>query len=173
MKPAWWSLLLGLLLTLSALTPPAAGATDAPDEANIFIYHRFGDARYPSTNIDLQVFAQQLDWLKQQGRPVLSLGEVVRRLRAHEPLPAGCVVLTVDDAYRSFLDGAMPLLRRFGYPVTLFVNSDAVGAGGYLTWDELRKLAAEGVEIGNHSASHAYLLEHLPGESEDAWEQTM
>ncbi len=162
--------LLGLFLWgCCALLPAAAVASGSTGEANIFIYHRFGDPRYPSTNISLEAFAAQLAWLKDEGRPVLPLGDVVRRLATGEPLPEGCVVLTVDDAFRSFLEGGMPLLRRYHYPVTLFVNTDSVGAPGYLTWGELRALAAEGVEIGNHSATHDYLLEHRRGEGEEAW----
>lgn len=157
------------LVGCCTLLPAAAIAGSNTGEANIFIYHRFGDARYPSTNISLEVFAEQLAWLKAQGRPVLPLGEVVHRLAAGEPLPEGCVVLTVDDAFRSFLESGMPLLRRYHFPVTLFVNTNAVGAPGYLTWDELRTLAAEGVEIENHSATHDYLLEHRRGEGGAAW----
>lgn len=161
----------GLALALCLQPVAAAAATVAAShgEANVFIYHRFGDSRYPSTNIDLDVFARQLEWLQREHRPVLALGEIVRRLNAGESLPPGCVALTVDDAFRSFLEGGMPLLRKYGYPVTLFVNSDAVGASGYLGWEELRQLSAQGVEIGNHSASHAYLLEGRRGEGEEAW----
>ncbi|AMV72165.1 polysaccharide deacetylase family protein [Desulfuromonas carbonis] len=157
-------LIASILMSAPALSLPAPS-----NEAVVFIYHRFGDVRHPSTNIDLEVFAAQLAWLKAEKRPVLALGEIVRRLDAGEPLPQGCVALTVDDAYTSFLTGGMPLLRRFGFPVTLFVNTDAVGAADYLSWDELRGLAAEGVEIGNHSASHAYLLETRPGEDHATW----
>lgn len=171
MKRPLGLLLLGLFLAgcCSCLLPPSAVAVTSAGEANIFIYHRFGDARYPSTNISLEVFAAQLAWLKEQGRPVLSLGEVIHRLAVGDPLPEGCVVLTVDDAYRSFLENGMPLLRRYHFPVTLFVNTNAVGAPGYLTWNELRALVGEGVEIGNHSATHDYLLEHRHGEGEKAW----
>jgi peptidoglycan/xylan/chitin deacetylase (PgdA/CDA1 family) len=157
-----------LFLLLIALLVPAYSFA-AGGHANAFIYHRFGDDRYPSTDISAEDFAAQLRWLKKEGRPVLSLGEVVRRLRAGEALPEGCVVLTVDDAFRSFFETGMPLLRRYGFPVTLFVNTAAVGSPGYLDWAELKRLAGEGVEIGNHSRSHAYLLNRREGESTEDW----
>jgi len=159
---------LGLFL---ALYLQAFAASATAGQANIFIYHRFGEARYPSTNIALDVFSAQLRELREGDYSVLPLGEVVDRLRSGDPLPERCACLTVDDAFRSFLSGAMPLLRRHGFPVTLFVNTDAVGTPGYLDWDELRALAREGVEIGNHSASHAYLVENLPGEDDKAWRE--
>jgi hypothetical protein len=64
----------------------------------------------------------------------------------------------VDDGYKSFKSGAMPLLRKFGFPATLFVNTDAVGGSAYLNWDELQALQKQGIEIGNHSHSHAHFL---------------
>ena len=154
----------GLLLVFLSLIPPAWAG-----QANMFVYHRFGDARYPSTNIALEVFAKQLELLRTKEYTVLPLGDVVDRLTQGTPLPERCAVLTVDDGYESFLTGAMPLLRRYGYPVSLFVSTDSVGAPGYLGWDQLRALRDEGVEIGNHSASHPYLLDRQKGEDEAAW----
>lgn len=143
----------------------------AADEAHIFIYHRFGESRYPSTNVSLAVFEAQLQILKEKKANVITLGSLLQHLRAGSALPERCVVLTVDDAFTSFRDGGMPLLRRFGYPVTLFVNSDSIGSSGYLTWSELRRLAAEGIEIGNQSASHDYLLDRRRGESNAQWRE--
>ena len=152
-----------LWLLFSFFTPAWAG------QANMFVYHRFGDARYASTNIAVEVFAQQLELLRTKEYTVLPLGDVVDRLAQGTSLPERCAVLTVDDGYESFLTGAMPLLRRYGYPVSLFVSTDSVGAPGYLSWDQLRALRDEGVEIGNHSASHPYLLDRQKGEDEGAW----
>lgn len=157
-------LVLGLLLALSVPVNALAA-----DQANIFIYHRFGDSRYPSTNISLDDFAAHLQLLAEGDYHVMSLGAVVSAWQAGQTLPERTVVLTVDDAFSSFLSGAMPLLRRYGFPVTLFVNTDSVGDGQYLSWDQLRSLAAEGVEIGNHTASHLYLLNRRAGESRAQW----
>ncbi len=66
--------------------------------------------------------------------------------------------LTIDDGYSSFKSNAMPLLKKFGYPATLFINSESVGGGSYLDWNELKEVHNQGIEIGNHSHSHAYFL---------------
>jgi len=124
----------------------------------MFVYHRFGEPRLPSTNISLDTFANQLAYLSESNVPVLALSEVALRLKDKRPLPEHFVVLTVDDGYTSFLEGAMPLLRRYQFPVTLFVSSGSVGASGYLDWDQLRQLQKKGVEIGNHSHTHPHLV---------------
>jgi peptidoglycan/xylan/chitin deacetylase (PgdA/CDA1 family) len=138
-------------------------------QANIFIYHRFGESRYPSTNIDLKLFASHMQYLQDSGKLVLPLSEIVKHLQSGRTLPPGTVALTVDDAFDSFLENAMPILRKHRFPVTLFVNTDGVGGRGYLGWEQIRQLEREGVSIGNHTATHDYLLERKEGESRAAW----
>jgi len=154
-------------LLLLALQPTHAHA----GQVNMFIYHRFGEARYPSTNIDPKVFAAQLQYLADQRIPVLPLAKVVSALQQGQALPDRAVVLTVDDAFASFLDVAYPLLQRYRFPVALFVNTDSVGQPGYLDWEQLRFLVKSGVTIGNHTASHAYLLNRRKGEGDSGWRE--
>lgn len=151
-------LLLGVLCADSAL----AGA-------NVFLYHRFDEPKYASTSIASDVFAEQLAYLQEHQFRVLSLAEIVRRLRTGEALPEKCAAISVDDSFLSFQEKAMPLLRLYQYPVTLFVNSDSVGTRDYLSWKQLRSLMLEGVEIGNHSATHDYLIELREGEALEQW----
>ena len=143
----------------------------ALSQASLFIYHRFADPRHPSTDIAAEDFKAHLDILQREGFAVVTLERVVASLEGGAPLPERCAVITVDDAYRSFLTVAWPLLKHYGYPATLFVSTDNVGGGDFLNWEELRQLRDEGVEIGNHSASHGHLLERLAGESEGDWEK--
>jgi len=138
-------------------------------QANVFTYHRFNDSRYPSTSISVIDFQAQLDLLHRQGFVVLKLGEVVERLLAGTGLPSRCAVITVDDAYRSFFTDGWPLLKQYGFPATLFVSTDSVGGNDFLSWHELVELRKAGVEIGNHSASHAHLVDRLPGERDHEW----
>ncbi|SEA67874.1 Polysaccharide deacetylase [Desulfuromusa kysingii] len=140
-------------------------------QVNAFIYHRFGETRYPSTNISADIFSQQLDFLTQSKIEVITLGDVANHLIQKTALPEHAVSLSIDDAYRSFYDVGMPIIRRYGFPVTLFVNTDAVGTSGYLSWSELKELSVEGVEIGNHTASHAYLVDRQQGETFNQWQE--
>lgn len=141
------------------LTVFTSGEADAQnDEFVCFVYHRFGDDRYPSTNISLETFRAQLTFLKDEGYWVVTLGEAIQKLQSGDGVPDKTVVLTVDDGYASFLTGAMPLLKEFGYRATLFINTESVGGRTYLNWEELKQIQADGIEIGNHSDTHAYFL---------------
>ena len=151
---------------------PGSRATAASDwESVVFIYHRFDEARYPSTNISIDDFSAHLAILKAEQIQVLRLIDLAEAMASGKPLPARSVVLTVDDAFTSFLTGAWPLLREAGFPVTLFVNTGSVGRPGYLDWDQLRSLEAAGVDIANHTVSHAHLINRLEGESPADWRQ--
>jgi peptidoglycan/xylan/chitin deacetylase (PgdA/CDA1 family) len=140
------------------------------NEANVFVYHRFNDSRYPSTNITTEAFKAHLETLKAERFTVLTLGEVIDRFMAGESLPKRCAVLSIDDGYLSFLTDGWPLIKQYGYPATLFVSTDTVGGSDFMDWQDIYMLQKEGVEIGNHSASHSYFLDRLPTESENEWQ---
>jgi peptidoglycan/xylan/chitin deacetylase (PgdA/CDA1 family) len=140
-------------------------------QVNVFIYHRFDEARYQSTNISAAVFRQQLEYLKTAGVDVVATDELVRLLRSGGSLPEHAVAITVDDAFSSFYDVAVPILKEYNIPVTLFVNTNSVGAAGYMTWDQIREVAAQGVVIGHHTAVHPYLVEKEDAETDADWYQ--
>ena len=69
------------------------------------------------------------------------------------------VVLTFDDGYASHFELVAPLLVRHRFSGTFFISVGLVGRPGYLTWDQLRKLAFLGMEIGSHGMSHTPLTQ--------------
>lgn len=140
------------------------------NEAVILLYHRFGDDRYPSTNIKIEQFKAQLEHLQSGGYHVLPLSQILKAFEAKSPLPPKSVAITVDDGYKTILTNAHPLLKRYGYPYTVFVNPSAHdnASKNFLTWDEMRRMQAEGVEFANHSATHENLLQKK-GEDDALW----
>jgi len=104
---------------------------------------------------------------------VVSLAQFVDWLRLKRQLPRKSVVLTFDDGYHSFRDYAYPVLKQLGFPATLFVYTDYVGAGrNALSWDELKALIAEGVDVQAHSKTHGD-LRRLAGETDAQYARRM
>jgi len=63
--------------------------------------------------------------------------------------------LTFDDAHRSLLTEARPLLQALGVPAAVFVPTAYVGTSDeFLSWDELRALRDAGWTIGSHTRRH-------------------
>ena len=135
------------------------GAARAADSAVVVMYHRFGEATYPTTNITLEQFESHIEELTSGRYTVLPLPEIVAALRAGRPLPERTVGISIDDAFLSVHVEAWPRLKQAGLPFTLFVATNPVDQGvkGYMNWEQIAELAADGVTIGNHTASHLHM----------------
>ena len=149
-------------------------AIKADDSAVVFMYHRFGEDRYPATSIRVDQFRQQMDYLRDGGFTVIPLAELVDFLSGRsQALPPKAIVITIDDAYRSIYEVAYPLLAEYGFPFTVFVSTDPVDGKlpGYLNWDQIREMAGNGVTFANHGAGHIYMVRRQPDEAETRWQQ--
>lgn len=150
--------LLACAVVSLVLPGSVAAQTPADNGAVMLTYHRFGEDSYPSTNIRLDQFERHIDILTNGEFNVLPLSEVIAAFKDGTPLPDRTVVITIDDAYHSVYQEAWPRMREAGLPFTVFVATDMVGGGrNMMTWDEIRELAASGVEIGAHSAAHGHM----------------
>lgn len=149
-----------LMQTLASCGSPGEAETTDGKEVVCFVYHRFGDDRYPSTNVSLAHFESHLAYLRQEGFQVLTLSDAARYLRSDEP-PRKTAVITIDDGYSSFYENGLPLLEKYKYPATLFINTETVGGKDYMGWNELGDARQRNIEIGNHTHSHDYFL-NLP-----------
>ena len=136
-------------------------ANNIKNSAVVFMYHKFGVSKYPSTNISLAQFDEHLQEFSKPKYNVKSLDNIVDTIINDDNLPSNTIGISVDDADRSFLINAWPKLKEKGFPVTLFVTTAAIVEGNknYLNWDEIRQLKAEGVTIGAHSHTHEHLVD--------------
>ena len=118
-------------------------------------YDRFGESGHPATNIRLDQFESHLDELTSGNLNVMSLPDIIAALRGGRALPDRTVAITIDSALRSVYAEAWPRLRAAGLPFTLFVATNPVDRGNdnYMSWDEIRVLADNGVTIGAQSPS--------------------
>jgi peptidoglycan/xylan/chitin deacetylase (PgdA/CDA1 family) len=132
----------------------------------ILMYHAIDDTGYDPnmTSVSPGQFAAQLAWLTRHRLRGVAVGTLVAALRAGRA--RGLVGITFDDGYTTVLANAVPELQRHGFTATVFVVSDRVG--GANDWDDgtpwpllsrsqIGELAAAGMEIGSHSATHARL----------------
>ena len=153
-----------ILFLLTSLTSVNLyDATQNEKEAVCFIYHRFGDSRYPSTNVSVKDFESHLKYLVENDFQVVTFSDAISYLQSEQPAKKTAVI-TVDDGYKGFFTHALPLLKKYKVPATLFINTKTVGGGDYMSWNELRDVVKDDIEIGNHTHSHEYFL-NLPESS--------
>ena len=122
------------------------------------MYHRFNEEKYPSTNIQNDIFLQHLEEINNLGIEFISFKKFESLMESR--IDNTYLLLTIDDAFESFYLNAWPILKNKKIPFILFVSTREVGKNGYMTWEQIRELKSNNfVEIGNHSHSHEYLID--------------
>jgi len=141
------------------------------NHAVVIMYHRFGMHQTPTTNVSMRDFERHIAYLEKNNFNVWPLQKIVDYLRQKKPLPDRTLAICIDDAYLSVYEHAFPLLKKKGWPFTVFVATDPIDKHykPYMSWDELREMHEAGVTIANHSRSHAHLVDRLPGENTQQW----
>jgi len=134
-------------------------ANNVKNSAVVYMYHRFGEPDYPSTNITLDQFQKHLQEFDKQEYNVLSLEFIIDSIITETPLPENTVAISIDDGDKSILTKAWPLIKKYEYPVTIFIATEPIDAkyNNYLTWDEIRLLKKEGADIGAHTRTHPHM----------------
>ncbi|WP_415323437.1 polysaccharide deacetylase family protein [Candidatus Pelagibacter sp. Uisw_127] len=121
------------------------------------MYHRFDENKYPSTNIQMDVFKKQIKIIKSLKYNFYDPKDLEKNF--HTLKIEKKILITIDDAFSSFYEVAWPYLKKEKIPFILFVSTESVGKNGYMTWNQIKELEKENtVHIGNHSHTHGYLV---------------
>ena len=121
------------------------------------MYHRFDENKYPSTNIQMDIFKQQIEIIKNLNYKFYDPKNLEKNFYIAKTKKK--ILITIDDAFSSFYEIAWPYLKKEKIPFILFVSTESVGRSGYMTWSQIKELEAESLAyIGNHSHTHKYLV---------------
>ena len=121
-------------------------------------YHNFSKTE-PVTEMLMRTddFRAQMQYIRDNGLTVISMEEFLEWRFGRRELPARCVLITLDDGWRSVYTDAYPILREFGFPFTLFLYPDFLtGRGNSLSVEMVREMMKNGATIGSHSLTHPY-----------------
>jgi peptidoglycan/xylan/chitin deacetylase (PgdA/CDA1 family) len=150
------------------MAPSVAAASDVL----ILGYHGLSQRWSSSLAVRPDWFEWQVALLRDRGYQGVTFDRAM-----NDPPQGRCVAITFDDAYRSVLEFAYPILRRFEMPGTVYAPTDHMSAERAMSWDgierwigtpdedelmpmswdELGELADAGWEIGSHTCSHPRL----------------
>lgn len=139
--------------------------------AVILQYHHVSDTLPKVTSISASDFEQHLLYLRNNQFEVVSLPELITALQTNKQLNDKTVAITFDDGFQNNFDNAAPLLEKYQFPYTIFVNPKLIDEKAHhvMSWEQLRTLSKKGATIANHSASHDYLHLKQSGESDADW----
>lgn len=149
-----------VLLIFRVLNSLSGGATSP--RVPVLLYHSVSNEQWFFA-VSPDEFRRQMKYLREHFHPI-SLRTLVDFLTHGAPLPARAVVVTFDDGYRDFLANALPVLKEYAIPATVFIcaeDPDRVALGSPLplmSQEELARMSENGlIEIGSHARSHRVL----------------
>lgn len=146
---------------------------DRGRSCKILLYHRVANITDDPYLLSVSVsnFKNQIKWLKNNYK-IIPLIQMVDQIK-HQSLSLGSLCITFDDGYADNYYNALPILKQFNVPATIFVTSGMIGKKNPFYWDrntskidqgrsinkkELIKLIKEPlIEIGSHTVNHPRL----------------
>jgi len=129
----------------------------------ILVYHhirqslRLGSRAERRLTVTPEVFDGQMKYLQENGYHVITFATLVDYLEGASELSDQPVIISFDDGWEDQFVNALPKLEEYHYNATFFVVTNFVDAPGFLSWPQLRRIFAAGMEIGSHTRSHPRL----------------
>ena len=117
------------------------------------MYHELSEVpvQYKYT-ISVNTFKEHLSAIKDLGKQGISINKFISGFNEQS------VVITFDDGYATDLLLALPILKEYGYSATFYVSTQNIGISEkWLTWDMIRKLLEEGMDVQVHGHTHKFL----------------
>jgi len=121
----------------------------------VLSYHNFSIDKTDKMTVSKASFEDQMQLLKERGYRVLSLDQLFDFFDFKKQIPSKSVVITIDDGWKSAYEIAFPVLKKYGYPVSLFIYTDLINSTRKaMTWEQVRELADNGIDIQCHTITH-------------------
>ncbi len=121
------------------------------------MYHRFNESKYPSTNIQMDIFKEHINFIRASEFDLYNPKSIEKDF--NNPKKKKKILITIDDGFESFYKEAWPYLKKNKVPFILFVSTESVGKNGYMSWDQIKEIEKQDFTIiGHHSHSHEYLI---------------
>lgn len=140
-----------------------------------------------------ELFEAYLTYLKSKGYRTVLLPDVIGHIRGDNPLPDRSIALTFDDGYLDNWTIAAPLLKKYDFCGTVFVNPEFVDpreiireqvspdnpsevtrdqVDGFMSWNELKAVQNSGIlDVQSHAMTHTWYFKsdkiidfHHPGD---------
>ncbi|HEB79622.1 MAG TPA: hypothetical protein ENI79_04015 [Rhodospirillales bacterium] len=143
---------LSLILLVYGLARMEAPVTITAKPAHILAYHDITPKPQDSWSRTPKRLETDFRLLAEKGVKVIKLETYIESVLKGASLPDSWVVITFDDGAAGQFRYARPLLKRFGYPATFYVNTD--GRAGSMTVENLAQLVGEGFQVASHGKSH-------------------
>ena len=120
----------------------------------ILNYHKVDDL-FNSLSVSPSDFAEQMDFLNDNGYTTITPKELCDGIAGVSELPKNPVLITFDDGYLDNYTNAYPILKARNMKATIFAIAGFIGThSGYMNWSQLREMEQHGISIESHTMNH-------------------
>jgi peptidoglycan/xylan/chitin deacetylase (PgdA/CDA1 family) len=156
----WRSYFFAFFLVIASFWWPAGiGAQPfVKIEVPILMYHQIGYGSISRYCVSSENFYSQMDFLRQNCYQTVGLADVAAALSRERNLPPRPIVITFDDGWSHLYTNALSALKVRGFKAAFFIIAGHSGCyPAYLSWEQIRAMRDDGMEIGAHSFTHPRL----------------
>jgi len=123
----------------------------------VLAYYSFSKNKPSKISITQDDFKAQMKYLKENGYHVITLDQLLGFFDYQEQVPEKSVAITFDDGWISVYEIAFPILKKYGFPATIFIYTDFIGGGKAMSWKQIKELSEAGFDIQCQTKTHRNL----------------
>lgn len=126
----------------------------------ILMYHSICDTNRENCRLIVipHYFEKQMKFLHDNNYNVVYVYEIAEMIKRGEKIPHKTVAITFDDGLKDNYTQAYPILKKYNLPATMHVITDLVdNHDSYLTWEQIKEMSENGIDIGTHTVHHKWL----------------
>lgn len=117
-------------------------------------YHQVNDKYNTVLTMKPADFEAQMKYLHDQDYHSITLEQFDAYMQGKGDLPDRPILITFDDGYADNYENAYPIMKKYGFRGTIFLIMNLMDKKGYLTWDQVKEMSADGMEFASHTVSH-------------------
>lgn len=135
------------------------GATMINDNRGVPVlyYHSIDDSEKNEVTLSRAKLKEQLEYIKNSGYFTLTMSELNDYIKNNKEIPEKSIVITFDDGYMDNYVNAFPILKELDMKATIFVITNGIDDGYYMSKAQLKELSEYGIDIESHTNTHCHL----------------
>ncbi len=128
-------------------------------------YNRFSKNWIGRRTVTQPAFDAQMRYLKENGYHPVTLEQLLDFMNFKDQVPEKAVIITIDDGWSSVHKIAYPILKKYNFPAILFIYTDLIGTQNAMTWEQLKEIQENGIDIQCKAKTRRNLAEQKEDET--------
>ena len=123
----------------------------------VLYYHSIDDSQANEVILSKENLRKQLTYIRDSGYTTLTMAELNDYIKNNKEIPEKSIVITFDDGYMDNYINAFPILKELNMKATIFVITNGIDDGYYMSKEQIKELSNYGIDIESHTKTHCHL----------------